>query len=125
MPTPRPTSGAAFVTLCLLSPALAAAQPNSAGIGITVLVLLVMSASAYLPLAAYRHWSGPWRMAALAPLLMLLLWVVLILAGRAADPSAHTLWQLEMFGWAMLTMVYMVVAFTIKSILDKSDRARR
>ncbi len=89
---------------------------------VTILVLLVMAASAYLPLAACRHWTGAWRAAALAPLLILLLWVVLILAGRAADPSSHALWELELFGWAMGAMVYMVAAFTIKSILDKSRR---
>ena len=87
---------------------------------VTILVLPVLAASAYLPLMAYRHWTGAWRKAALAPLLILLLWIVLILSGRAVDPSSHALWQLEMFGWAMGTMVFMVAAFTIKSILDKS-----
>ncbi len=95
---------------------------GAAGVGLTGLVLLVAAASAWLPLAAYRRWTGIWRKAALAPLLLLMLWVALILAGRAVDPSAHALWQLELFGWAMATMVYMVVALTIKSILDNSAR---
>ena len=122
MPQRRLAAHTAPITLSAAPPALAAPTSTAVGAGLTILVLLVMAASAYLPLAAYRHWTGAWRKAALAPLLILLLWVVLILTSRAADPAAHALWPLEMFGWAMGTMVYMVAAFTIKSILDKSKR---
>ena len=113
---------AACLGLCAFSPALSAASTVTVGGGLTVLILLVAAASAYLPLAAYRHWTGAWRKAALAPLLLLLLWVVLVLAHRAVDPSAHPRWQLELFVLAMAMTVYMVAAFTIKSILDKSRR---
>ena len=113
---------AASIGLYAFSPALSAASTVTVGGGLTVLVLLVTAASVYLPLAAYRYWTGIWRKAALAPLLLLLLWVVLVLAHRAVDPSAHPRWQLELFALAMAMMVYMVAAFTIKSILNKADR---
>lgn len=113
---------AACLGLCAFSPALSAAGTVTVGAGLTVLILLVTAASVYLPLAAYRHWTGAWRKAALAPLLILLLWVVLVLAHRAVDASAHPRWPLELFVLAMAMMVYMVAALTIKSILDKSRR---
>jgi len=84
------------------------------------LILLVAAASAWLPLVATRHWHGAWRAAALAPLLIGLLLLVAMLAERAAAPSGPMRWQLAAFAWAMGTMVYMVAALTIKSILDKS-----
>ncbi len=118
----RPVILAACLGLCAFSPALSAAGTVTVGGGLTVLVLLVAAASAYLPLAAYRYWTGAWRKAALAPLLLVLLWVVLVLAHRAVDPSAHPRWQLELFALAMAMMVYMVAAFTIKSILNKAGR---
>ena len=90
------------------------------GIGISLLVLGVAGASALLPLAACRQWRGVWRAAAGAPLLFGLLWLVMMLAGRAAGVSGGAVWQLGVFGWAMGTMVYMVAVLTIKSILDKN-----
>lgn len=106
---------------CTFPPALFAATTTTVGVGLTVLVLLVTAASVYLPLAAYSHWTGAWRKAALAPLLLLLLWVVLVLAHKAVDPSAHPRWQIEFFIGAMAIMIYMVAAFTIKSILNKAE----
>ena len=82
-------------------------------------MLGVAGASAWLPLAAYRQWRGGWRVAAVAPLLFGLLWLVVMLAGQAAGASGGAVWQLGVFGWAMGTMVYMVAVLTIKSILDK------
>ncbi len=88
---------------------------------LAILVLLVAAASAWLPLLAARHWRGAWRAAALAPLLIALLLPVAMLAGRAGVPPPGPMrWQLAAFAWAMGTMVYMVAALTIKSILDKS-----
>ncbi len=113
---------AVAVPLCIASPVLAAAEAGSFGTVITGLTLAVAAAAAWLPLAAWRHWRGPWRSVALAPLFLLLLWVALIVAGRAAGASAHPLWPLEIFAWAMATMVYMVAALTVKSILNKSQR---
>jgi len=83
------------------------------------LVLLVTAASAWLPLVATRHWRGAWRAAALAPLFIGLLLLVAMLAERAAAPSGLMRWQLAAFAWSMGTMVYMVAALTIKSILNK------
>ena len=87
---------------------------------LAILILLVTAASAWLPLLAARHWRGAWRGAALAPLFIGLLLLVAMLAERAAAPSDPIRWQLAAFAWAMGTMVYMVAALTIKSILNKS-----
>ncbi|MEX2469643.1 MAG: hypothetical protein WD396_07805 [Pseudohongiellaceae bacterium] len=93
-------------------------------IAFTVLVFTV--ASAMLPLAAWRQWpAGPWRKAAAAPLLLLLLWVALIVVARLGNPEAHGLWPLEIFAWSMLNMIYMVVIMTAKRILDKADVEQR
>jgi len=86
---------------------------------LAILILLVTAASAWLPLLAARHWRGAWRGAALAPLFIGLLLLVAMLAERAAAPSDPIRWQLAAFAWAMGTMVYMVAALTIKSILNK------
>lgn len=117
----RLTFLASCLALCTFPAPLFAATTATVDIGLTILVLLVAAASVYLPLAAYSHWTGAWRKAALAPLLLLLLWVVLVLAHRAVDPSAHPRWQIELFIAAMAIMVYMVALFTIKSILNKAD----
>jgi len=89
---------------------------------LAILVLLVTAASAWLPLLAAWHWRGAWRATALAPLCIGLLLLVAMLAGRGAAPSGLTLWQLAAFAWAMATMVYMVAALTIKSIVDKRGK---
>ncbi len=95
---------------------------DAAGFGVSLLALAVAAAGAWLPWAAYRAWRGPWRRAALAPLLFGLLWLVWMIARAAANPGDGANWQLQIFAWAMLTLVYMACAFTIKSILDKARR---
>ncbi len=97
-------------------------MPDAAGPGISLLALAVAAAGAWLPWAASRAWRGPWRKAALAPLLLGLLWLVWMIARTAANPGDGANWQLPIFAWAMLTLVYMACAFTIKSILDKARR---
>lgn len=89
-------------------------------IAFTVLIFTV--ASALLPLAAWQQWSGgPWRNAAAAPLLLLLLWGAWIVVAKLGDPGAHGLWPLEIFAWSMLNMIYMVLIMTAKRILEKAD----
>lgn len=85
-------------------------------------VLIFTVASALLPLAAWRQWqAGPWRKAAAAPLVLLLLWVALIVVAKLGDPEAHGLWPLEIFAWSMLNMIYMVAVMSAKRILEKAD----
>ncbi len=96
-------------------------MPDATDLGISLLTLAVAAAGAWLPWAAYRAWRGTWRRAALAPLLLGLPWLVWMIA-RAANPGDGANWRLQIFAWAMLTLVYMTCAFTIKSILDKARR---
>ena len=91
---------------------------------ISIIVITISAASAALPIAAIRQWTGGWRMAAMAPLAVLLLWVSIILIARLASSDAHRLWPFEIFAWAMLNMIYMVAVMTVKRILDKADEEK-
>lgn len=89
---------------------------------IAIFVIAVSIASAALPVAATKQWLGSWRLAAGAPLLVLLLWIVVIVVARIDNPNAHRFWPFEIFAWAMLNMIYMVGIMTAKRILDKADK---
>jgi len=89
---------------------------------IVLLVLIFTVASAALPLAACRQWTGAWRGAAIFPLAALGLWVVVIVLGKLGSVLAHPLWPLEIFAWAMLNTIYMVIAMTAKRTLEKADQ---
>lgn len=91
---------------------------------IAMVVLVFSLASAALPLAAWRQWRGPWRFAAAAPLAGLILWLLLIVVGRATDPASHRLWPFEIFAWAMLNMIYMVAIMTSKRTFEKADQEK-
>lgn len=117
--------------LCLLSPwALLAAEADQStsalfwNLVIAVIVLAVTLASAALPLAACRQWQESWRLTALAPLLVLALWVGIIVLSRLSDPNSHRLWPFELFSWAMLNMIYMVAVMTYKRQIDKAAAER-
>ena len=88
---------------------------------IAAFVLIVTAASAVLPYSAIRQWRGAWRVAAAAPLVVLLLWLGVIIVSRALDTGSHALWPLELFAWAMLNMIYMVSIMTIKRMFAKAD----
>ena len=88
---------------------------------IAAFVLIVTAASAVLPYSAIRQWRGAWRVAAAAPLLVLLLWLGVIIVSRAMATGSHALWPLELFAWAMLNMIYMVSIMTIKRMFAKAD----
>lgn len=88
---------------------------------IAVFVIAVSSGSAALPVAAMKQWSGNWRIAAIVPIAILMLWIAIIVIGRIESPESHRLWTLEIFGWAMLNMVYMVSVMTVKRIIEKAD----
>ena len=128
--------GTARGGLCLAAalPALTFAADNSAGaensefiwnLVIAAVVLVFSMASAVLPIAAIRQWRGAWRNAAIAPLLGLLVWVAVIVTSRSLDPTSHRLWPFEIFAWAMLNMIYMVSAMTIKRIFEKADQEKQ
>lgn len=87
---------------------------------ISLIVLAALLASAALPLAALRQWSGGWRIAALLPLALLVLWVAVIALSRMTDSNSHRLWPFEIFSWAMLNMIYMVAVMTYKRKIDKA-----
>jgi len=88
---------------------------------ISLIVITISAASAALPVAAFKQWTGSWRIAAVAPLVVLGLWVSIIVIARLASSDAHRLWPFEIFAWAMLNMIYMVAVMTIKRVLDKAD----
>ena len=88
---------------------------------IAAFVLIVTVASAVLPYSAIRQWRGAWRVAAAAPLVVLLLWLAVIIVSRVLTTDSHALWPLEIFTWAMLNMIYMVSIMTIKRMFAKAD----
>jgi predicted ferric reductase len=88
---------------------------------IATFVLIVTAASAALPYSAIRQWRGAWRMAAIAPLVVLLLWLAVITISKILTTGSRALWPLEMFAWAMLNMIYMVSIMTIKRMFAKAD----
>jgi len=88
---------------------------------IALIVLAVTMASAALPLAAVRQWTRLWRIGAAFPLLLLFIWLAVIAVSRLLSEDAHRLWPLEIFAWAMLNMIYMVVLMTAKRVFQKED----
>ena len=116
--------------LCLLAlghSSAIAASTNSAGPSntwevIIVLVVLIASAgSAVLNIAAIRNWNRNWGLVSGLPLLGLVLWGGLIAVAKLLDSSAHELWTLEIFAWAMINLIYMVTAMTAKRMFAKHD----
>ena len=91
---------------------------------IALTVFSVAVASAALPIAAFRQWQGTWRFSAALPLLILAIWLGIIFISRIISTESHGLWALEVFGWAMLNMIYMVALMTIKRIFEKADKEK-
>ena len=88
---------------------------------IAVIVLATLIASAALPVAALRQWTGRWRYFAMFPLAALILQLAVIVTGRLDDLGSHRLWPFELFAWAMANMIYMVIIMTAKRKIDKHD----
>ncbi|PCI76361.1 MAG: hypothetical protein COB20_10865 [SAR86 cluster bacterium] len=118
------------IILCLLalssSSAIAASatsadSTSSWSLVITLLVLAATAGSAVLNVAAIRHWDRNWGLVSGLPLLGLLLWGALIVVSKQFDASAHELWALEIFAWAMINLIYMVTAMTAKRMFAKRD----
>ena len=91
---------------------------------IAVIVIAISAASAALPIAASKQWTGNWRISAITPLALLLLWIAIIVFGRLQSSDSHQLWPFEIFTWAMLNMIYMVAVMTVKRVLDKADQEK-
>lgn len=112
--------------LSLSHPALGASAdgPAYSAAWNTVIVLIAFAAtvgSAVLNFAAIRQWDRNWGLVSGLPLLGLLIWCGVILLGKSIDGSSHALWQLEIFAWAMINMIYMVTAMTAKRMFAKKD----
>lgn len=116
--------------LCLLplasSSATAAATTtgeatSSWNLVIALVVFAATAGSAVLNIAAIRHWDRNWGIVSGLPLIALLLWGLLIVITKQVDASAHELWALEIFAWAMINMIYMVTAMTAKRMFAKRD----
>ncbi len=108
------------------SPAIAASA-NIAGptniwnLAVAFLVFAATAGSAVLNIAAIRNWDRNWGLISGLPLLCLLLLAALILATKQLDATAHELWALEIFAWAMINLIYMVTAMTAKRMFAKRD----
>lgn len=103
------------------SAANAADTTNSWNLIIALVVFASTAASAVLNVAAIRHWDRNWGLVSALPLFGLLLLGVLIVVTKQLNASAHELWALEIFAWAMINMIYMVTAMTAKRMFAKRD----
>lgn len=127
-PIPRPILRAStLVSLALVSSVALAATAESEGSAdlwnllIGLVVLASTAGSAALNIAAIRQWDRNWGLVSGLPMAGLLLWCLLIVVTRTMDAEAHELWQLEIFAWAMINMIYMVTAMTAKRMFAKRD----
>lgn len=89
---------------------------------IAIIILAVAAGSAVVPFSALKQWTGQWRLGAALPLLMLLVWVGVIVVSKLVSAESHQLWPLEIFAWAMITMIYMVSLMTAKRMIEKKER---
>ncbi|MDC0221490.1 hypothetical protein OAL54_07090 [Gammaproteobacteria bacterium] len=132
---PRPFFALVVTTILLVFPSLAAGSESRVieaadssewgwNMIIAVIVIAISSASAALPIAASKQWTGSWRVSAIMPLAVLLLWIAIIVFGRLQSSDSHQLWPFEIFAWAMLNMIYMVAVMTVKRVLDKADQEK-
>lgn len=123
---PRPYS-LLFLALFAFAGSVAAAsaeEPANSSAWDVVIVLIVFAAtaaSAVLNFAAIRQWDRNWGLVSGLPLAGLLVWGGVILMAKTIDSSSHALWQLEIFAWAMINMIYMVTVMTAKRMFAKRD----
>jgi len=91
---------------------------------IPIMVLVVCGSVIFLCYQAILAWSGYWKTMALAPLLVLVVWSVVILIAKISDPTSHEIWPFEVFSWAMFTTIYLVVLMTAKRTFDKTENQK-
>lgn len=85
-------------------------EPMSAGDlvlvqGLGLVVLAGMLAGIIAPIRAYRKWTGGWRVAAAAPLLLMIFAVGRIIIDVSIDPTSHNLWPMELGMFAIAALV--------------------
>jgi hypothetical protein len=88
---------------------------------ISILVIAISGSIAALPIAALKQWRGVWKKLAMLPLAIIIVWMVVIALSKLINPDSHSLWTLEVFSWAMITSVYMVILITAKRAFEKED----
>ena len=85
------------------------------------IVLLTTASSAALSVAAWRQWQAGWRLVAALPIAALLVWMAWVSVSRYLYPNAHSLWSFELFGWALLNLLYMATVLTAKRTFEKTE----
>jgi hypothetical protein len=75
--------------------------------GFMLLMLSLLLAGFGAPAWAWYKWRGGWRIAALAPALLMAFVVLRIMRDTARDPTSHNLWPFEilMFGLVSLGII--------------------
>lgn len=91
---------------------------------IALLVIATGGSIAYLCYQAMLAWEGTWKLMALAPLVVIALWLTIILVNKLSDPASHQLWAFEVFSWAMGTTLYLVVLMTAKRAYLKAEQEK-
>lgn len=89
-----------------------ASEPTSAGeavffVGFMLLVLGVLGAGIGAPAWGLWRWRGGWRMAALAPALLMAFVILRIVTDTAQDPTSHNLWPFELLHVGVLSVAIM------------------
>ena len=111
--------------LFLLLPTLSMAATADTNASVNLVMILIVAAtavgSAALPVSAFKVWTGYWKLVAAMPFLVLAGWCAWIIIARLLDAAAHPYWLLEIFAWAMLTLLYMATVFTARRQFEKAD----
>jgi hypothetical protein len=73
--------------------------------GLGLVVLVAMLGGIVAPIRAYRKWTGGWRIAAAAPLLLIAFALGRIIIDTAIDPTSHNLWPMELAMFSLGALV--------------------
>jgi len=92
---------------------------------VAILVCSVAGSVAYLCYFAVRLWAGNWRSLAIAPLLVLAIWLISIMLSLFTGLAPRSLWAFELLLWAMATTVYLVILFTAKRTFEKAETTQQ
>lgn len=85
-------------------------EPMSAGElvlvqGLGLAMFAGMLGGIIAPIRAYRRWTGGWRVAAAAPLLLMIFAVGRVIIDVSIDPTSHNLWPMELGMFAIAALV--------------------
>lgn len=92
---------------------------------IALFVAAIAGSVAYLCYFALRLWNGHWKKLAMAPLILLAVWLLSLVVGASTGLALRALWPFELLLWAMATTIYLVVLFTARRTFQKADAASR